>query len=349
MDHQLLPLEPRQGSGVYGLHSDPRSALVHLVPVPFDATASYGSGTAGGPLAIRRASAQVDLLDPDFGRPYRAGIHMHPVPRAIAGLNRKARIAAGPVQDAAGGIGRSPAMRKRLAAVNQAGALVNAWVSEASMALLEAGCVVGVVGGDHSVPFGSIEAHARRWPGLGILHVDAHADLREAYQGFTWSHASIFHNVLTHVPEVARVVQIGIRDFSDEEWDRITGSGGRVVAFVDTHLRDEKASGVPWSAMVSRIVGELPQRVYVSFDIDGLDPSLCPHTGTPVPGGLSFHEACLLLRAVQRSGREIVGFDLCEVAPGPRGSDWDANVGARVLYKLIGACVASRVPGIFET
>jgi agmatinase len=101
--------------------------------------------------------------------------------------------------------------------------------------------------------------------------------------------------------------------------------------------------GESWGRLVGRIVAELPRDVYISFDIDGLDPALCPHTGTPVPGGLSFAEVSALLRAVVTSGRQILGFDLSEVAPdGPGGSEWDANVGARVLYKLIGFALLSR-------
>jgi agmatinase len=95
--------------------------------------------------------------------------------------------------------------------------------------------------------------------------------------------------------------------------------------------------------MIGRAVADLPPRVWVSFDIDGLDPALCPNTGTPVPGGLSFAEAVGLLRLLTASGRKVVGFDLSEVAPGPDGrSRWDANVGARVLYKLIGFALMSQ-------
>ena len=99
--------------------------------------------------------------------------------------------------------------------------------------------------------------------------------------------------------------------------------------------------GGHWDDCCRRIVGELPRTVHVSFDIDGLSPELCPNTGTPVPGGLSFAEARHLLRVLAESGRRVVGFDLVEVAPGPRGDDWDANVGARLLYKLIGCALRS--------
>jgi agmatinase len=209
-------------------------------------------------------------------------------------------------------------------------------------ALIQAGKIVGTVGGDHGAVFGAIAAHAEAFPGMGILHFDAHADLREEYEGFHHSHASIMNNVVRRCPEVARLVQVGIRDYCDGERDLVRDSGGRIVSHYDADLAAGRFTGVTWDAQCKAIVAALPPLVYVSFDVDGLDPALCPHTGTPVPGGLSFHEASYLLGAVARSGRRIVGFDLVEVAPDPAGGEWDANVGARLLYKMIGWTLRSQ-------
>ncbi len=129
---------------------------------------------------------------------------------------------------------------------------------------------------------------------------------------------------------------MAVRDLSEEEHAFAAGSGGRIVQHHDTALARARLEGEPWAAQVRRILEPLPRDVYVTFDIDGLEPGLCPHTGTPVPGGLSFQEAAYLLAAVVRSGRRMVGFDLVEVAPDPGGGEWDGNVGARVLYKLAG-------------
>jgi agmatinase len=194
--------------------------------------------------------------------------------------------------------------------------------------------VVGV-GGDHSTVYGIIRAYAEKYPGLGVLHVDAHADLRDAYEGFTWSHASIFHNVMTRLPGVSKLVQVGIRDLGEAEFQFSEDSGGRIVTHYDARTKARQHEGVAWRDLCVEMVSALPQDVYVSFDIDGLDPTLCPHTGTPVPGGLSFAEASTLIGEVVRSGRKIVGLDLNEVAPG-LDSEWDGNVGARLLYKMIG-------------
>ena len=198
--------------------------------------------------------------------------------------------------------------------------------------------VVGLVGGDHSTPFGAIQAYAEKFPGLGILHIDAHADLRRAYEGFEWSHASIMENVSRKLPGVKKIVAVGIRDFCEEENDRMLESEGRISTHFDVDLARARRNGT-LDELFSSIAHELPENVYVSFDIDGLDPTLCPHTGTPVPGGLSFHEASALIGALAEAKKKIVGFDLNEVAPNPdseKGDEWDANVGARILYKLIG-------------
>ena len=121
----------------------------------------------------------------------------------------------------------------------------------------------------------------------------------------------------------------------------IRGSNGRIVTFFDQALADARFSGETWGQQCARIVAALPQEVYVSFDIDGLDPALCPNTGTKVPGGLSFPMACALLKTLVGSGRRLVGFDLTEVAPSKDGSEWDENVGARLLYKLCGHTLGS--------
>ena len=210
---------------------------------------------------------------------------------------------------------------------------MNDWVYEQTSALVESGKMPVVLGGDHSVPFGAIKAYVARYPGMGILHVDAHADLRNAYEGFTWSHASIFYNVVMRLP-IPKLVQVGVRDLGAAEMRIIDGSGGRIVTFFDSDIAALKERGTPFAEIADKIVAALPRDVYLSWDIDGLDPTLCPGTGTPVPGGLSWNEAIGLLRAIRRAKKRIVGLDLCEVAPGE--TEWDANVGARLLYKMIG-------------
>jgi agmatinase len=325
------------GTGVFGLPHGAADAEVVLIPVPFAATVSYGGGAESGPEAILAASRQVDVYDLQTGRPYRRGIHMlEPDPRIVAAAARARELAA-PIL---GRGGAGPGDAAAVAEVDAAGALVHEVVEAATARLLQQGRLPGVVGGDHSVPLGAIAAAARAHGTIGILHVDAHADLRAAYQGFRWSHASIMDNVLREVPGVGRLVQVGIRDLCEEEMERIRQSEGRVVTHFDPEWRRRRFRGATFDRLCQEAVDALPGQVWVSFDIDGLDPALCPGTGTPVPGGLGFAEACHLLECLVGSGRRIAGFDLCEVAPG--ASEWDANVGARVLYKLCGFSLLGR-------
>ncbi|HQQ12694.1 MAG TPA: arginase family protein, partial [Bacteroidales bacterium] len=167
----------------------------------------------------------------------------------------------------------------------------------------------------------------------GILQLDAHLDLRNAYEGFKYSHASIFYNAL-QFDAITKLVQVGIRDYCEEEADFVRSSNGRITVFYDRDIRKRMFEGSSWRELTDEMIAELPDKVYVSIDIDGLDPKLCPNTGTPVPGGLQFEELIYMLNRLKASGKEIIGFDLCEVAPGE--DEWDGNVGARVLYQLIG-------------
>ena len=143
------------------------------------------------------------------------------------------------------------------------------------------------------------------------------------------------------LPAITRLVQVGIRDYSRAERQYCEQLGERARCFYADDLFRRRADGQPWAEVTRAILAELPPRVYVSFDIDGLDQPWCPHTGTPVPGGLSYAEAVYLIEELATSGRRIIGFDLCEVAPGPEGDEWDANVGARLLYKLCGCVLRS--------
>jgi agmatinase len=342
-----MPFDPNApasaDSGVFGLPHTEAEASVVLVPVPWEATTSYGGGASAGPRAIRRASAQVDLFDLDVEKPYEAGIHMLAESEEILAANASGKELAAKIIEA-GGAGEDPALLASLARVNELSAKVNAWVHAETARLLDAGKIVGIVGGDHSVPYGALTALATKHPSFGVLHFDAHSDTRRAYEGFAHSHASIMFNVLAGVPQVSKLVQVGIRDVCEEEIDYCKGQGARVRMFSDRELVKRRHAGEPFAKTVKEIVAELPAEVWVSFDIDGLDPRFCPHTGTPVPGGLDTSDVVAILRELAASGKRIVGFDLNEVAPNPRdeSDEWDGNVGARMLYKLVGFTLASQ-------
>ena len=192
---------------------------------------------------------------------------------------------------------------------------------------------MGYSAGDHSTSLGLINAISEKHGEFGILQIDAHMDLREAYEGFEFSHASIMFNALKRI-QVSKLVQVGIRDYSEQEYAYSLSLKQRCSVFLDEVLQEESWNGKSWSHQVQDIVAELPQKVYLSFDMDGLEPTLCTKTGTPVPGGLSFNEATFLIQSLADSGREIVGFDVSECG----NHVWDANVASRILFR-ISTCV----------
>ncbi len=333
---------PPSESGLFGLNSSAADAALHLIPVPWEVTTSYGRGTSNGPAAILRASRQVDLFDLELGEAWRAGYFMHEIPETWSDRNRLLKEKAQELLEFSENSETSESSETMLAEINQASAELNNWVEELASKSLALGKIVGVIGGDHSAPFGLIRAIHKKFQGeFGILHIDAHADLRNAYQGYDHSHASIMHNVIEQIPPKV-LVQVGIRDFCREEYDysearRSKKDVGRIVTHYDRNLKKRLFAGESFDAIVQSIISDLPQNVYISFDIDGLDPALCPSTGTPVPGGFSFDQAASIISALATSGKRIVGFDLNEVSePEPGESEWDANVGARLLFKLCG-------------
>lgn len=318
---------------LFGLPFDYASARTIVFGVPWEVTVSYRQGTASAPQQILDASPQLDLYDFDNPQGWKQGIYMPPIDPGLLAKNNYYR------QQAALIIARleqdkplydEPNLTPILAEINQAGTDLNQLLFERTRTAINDGKKVGVIGGDHSVSLGYMQALAERYPDFGILHIDAHADLRDAYEGFEFSHASIMFNALK-IPQISRLVQVGIRDISQVEIETIDRSQGRVVGYYDALIKQQLYSGNTWMSICKEAIAHLPQQVYISFDVDGLDPKLCPETGTPVPGGLELEQAFCLCREVVRSGREIIGFDLCEVG----NAEWDGNVGARIVYKLV--------------
>ena len=295
---------------------------------------SYNAGTAGGPDNIREGSLQLDLYDADVKDAWKIGVFMPETSEEWLSKSDEHReiveeyiglLEKGEPQDAL-------FMRNMAQKVNRATDDMVRWVHGETKHLLKKGKFVGLIGGDHSTPLGYLQALSEMHPdGFGVLQVDAHCDLRDAYEGFTHSHASIFYNALKF-EAIHKLVQVGIRDYCEDELHYIDRSNGRVTTFFDQTLKERQFEGETWRTLCDEIVATLPQKVYISFDIDGLDPKLCPDTGTPVPGGFDLQEVFYLFKRVVESGRKIIGFDLNEVGG---EFEWDGNVGARAVYKMI--------------
>ena len=318
---------------IFGFHTTENEAEVLLIPIPWDSTASYGKGSSAGPKAVLDASVQLDFFHPELQNASDTKVFMTPISEEWKQINDKLSERTTKYInfiENGGDLKQSKEHQETISEIAVAQNYLRDNLKKRSAKAINNGQKVGVVGGEHSVPLGLIDALADKHASFGILQMDAHADLRKGYEGFAQSHASIMYNALQH-KSVASLVQVGVRDISQGEIDFIDADK-RITSFFDWDLKSRQFEGALWSDQCKDIVSSLPQKVYISFDIDCLKPHLCPNTGTPVPGGLEFEEAIYLLFEVVKSGRDIIGFDLCEVAPG--NTKVDAIVGGRILWNL---------------
>ena len=337
---EILNFDPNAaatcGSGIYGLPHGSEESKIILIPVEWELTTSYNKGTVDGPAAIMEASMQVDLCHHDYPNLWRSGIWMDEFPQDLRALHDNISSLSDKIIAAveSGDADENPQKYQGYYhEIEQATEKMNAWLKDRIRYWKSQGKIVGLVGGDHSIPLAYHQYFSEEGTSYGILHADAHLDLREAFEGFRYSHASIFRNTL-QFDNVKKLVQTGIRDYCHQEKEFVRQSNGRIKVFFDRDVRRRLFEGDNWKTIVDEMIEELPEKVYISIDIDALDPKLCPSTGTPVPGGMEYEELAYLLNRIKESGKDIIGFDLCEVSPGE--NDWDGNVGARMLFHLCG-------------
>jgi len=323
---------------LFGLPFNYEESEVIVLPVPWEVTVSYNAGTAKGPQAMLEASLQVDLFDADLPDAWQHGIYMMGVSETWKTKSKQLRLQAQEhfrMLESGVSEGSTEAQKK----INEATDDLRKWVFEQTKTFLDKGKLVILAGGDHSTPLGYMQALSTKHESFGILQIDAHADLRNSYEGFTHSHASIMFNAIQN-DGISHLVQVGLRDVCQEEIDLIN-TNNKIKAFFYSDIQNSIYSGQTWKKVSSEIVEALPEYVYLSIDIDGLDPKYCPNTGTPVPGGLELEQLFFLVRELIKSGRKIIGFDLVEVAPGQ--DEWDANVGIRLLYKICNLMIKSNM------
>jgi agmatinase len=334
------PSNPK--NNIFGLPFKEEESRLIILPVPWEVTVSYGAGTSRAAEHVFHASMQVDLFDAETDDAWRKGIYMRQPDKKILMrsdyLRKEAELyinftSKGEMME------RNSFMCKSLKEINEGSAMLNQWVYEQTRSLLNAGKLVALLGGDHSTPLGYFKAIAERHGDFGILQIDAHCDLRKSYENFDYSHASVMYNALREIPGLKRLVQVGVRDYCLEESDYIRDSHDQVITWFDKDIKGRIFEGQSWKQIVDEIVSHLPDKVYISFDIDGLDPKSCPNTGTPVPGGLETEQVFYLVRQIIQSGRKFIGFDLVEI--GIAETEWDSNVGARILWKLCNLLIAS--------
>jgi agmatinase len=324
---------------IFGLPFTAEESEIIIIPVPWEVTVSYGSGASDGPDAILEASFQVDLHHQEFPELWKLGMYLDLNEQTAKWADNSVKykeLAQEVIHTLERGdaIENHPELQSDLDQINKICGELKDELRERVLYWIKKGKKVALLGGDHSTPLGYYEALATQHDDFGILHLDAHMDLRHAYEGFTYSHASIMYNALK-ISQISKIVQVGIRDFCKQEVETVFEEGNRVIVHTDMDLKAETFRGITWEQQCEQIIAALPQKVTISFDIDGMYPWYCPNTGTPVPGGFSFEQAAFLFSKLADSGKEIIGFDLVEVAPGD-DDDWDGNVGARMLYHLCG-------------
>jgi agmatinase len=330
-------------NNVFGLPFTEAEARVVILPVPWEVTVSFGSGTARSSEQIMKASLQVDLFDPEFPEGWREGFYLRETDRKILlksdYLRKEAElyidyISKGDLVE------NNQFMCRTLKEVNEGSHFLNNWVYQQTKSLLDQNKLVAILGGDHSTPLGYMKALAEKHGSFGIIQIDAHCDLRNGYEGFNYSHASIMYNALNEIEQLQTLVQVGVRDYSQGEYEYIQQNRNRIKTYFDKDIRFRQFEGETWKQICTEIVSQLPDKIYISFDVDGLDPKLCPNTGTPVQGGFETEQVFYLFNKVRESGKQIIGFDLVEVSTSDTG--WDANVGARILFKLCNLLVSDR-------
>ncbi len=322
-------------NNIFGLPFTEEEARLVILPVPWEVTVSYGAGTSRAAEHIYKASKQVDIFDTDGKAGWKQGFFMKDIDRRILTksdyLRKEAElyidyISRGELVE------KNKFMCKSLKEINEGSLLLNQWVYDQTKLLLDKGKLVCLLGGDHSTPLGFMKALAEKHGAYGILQVDAHCDLRKGYEYFSYSHASVMYNALAEIPAITKLVQVGVRDYCEEEWNYVCNSNFRVITYLDKAIKEREYEGERWKTIVDEIINHLPEKVYLSFDIDGLDRKFCPNTGTPVPGGFDVEQIIYLVKKICESGRQLIGFDLVEISIGQ--TDWDSNVGARILWRL---------------
>ncbi len=325
-------------NNIFGLPFKTSDARLVFIPVPWDVTASNFPGTSSGPENILRHSYQIDLFAPAAVNAWKFGMAMEDIDSDTTRMNAKIRKKAEELMkllEDGNEAETNDNMLSILETVNTACEELIARIESKSTNYIKNNQLPFLVGGDHSISGGLIRALEKE-NSFGILQIDAHADLRYAYQGFKHSHASVMRNVLG-LSGVVKIVQVGIRELCPEELEIIKGNHNRITTFFDHDISRRIFNGATWNSICNEIVDGLPEKVYITFDVDGLNPSLCPGTGTPVPGGLSYNQAVYLIETLLRSGRQIIGADLVETGQ----QNIDGMISCRLLFQMASIMIQS--------
>lgn len=318
-----------KSNGIFGLPFTEDDSEIVIIPVEWDVTTSFRDGTSKTPETLRELSPQIELFHPKRGHFWKKGIAYSDLKNDYKKITETLRIdAKSIIEQLEENLELTPILKKFQSDINKESEKLNNTIYEHTLDLLKKNKKTILLGGDHSCSFGHIKALSDSIKNVSILQIDAHMDLREKYEGFSHSHASIIRNI-KELTSVKKITQVGIRDFCEEE--KIYAAENNITVFYDSDLKENAYIGKNWHSQCEDIINTLTDNVYITLDIDGLTPANCPNTGTPVPGGLEYSETIYLLEMLKQSKKTIVGADLVEVSP---HGEVDTIIGMQLLYQL---------------
>lgn len=294
----LPPILPFNFGGLDEKLSSFKNARFVILPVPYDLTASYGSGIRDGPLAIIEASTHMELYDEELrANTYEAGIHTLSQMKPTT-------------------LGHEEIIKR---------------VQEASSYIIKSNKIPVMLGGEHSITLGMVKALKKKYPNLSVLQFDAHADMRDSYQDNPFNHAC----VARRISEICPIVQVGIRSLSEDEAIFLRKGAKRQKQKITTYYADIKNGKFSSQTKLwSKIVKHLTNDVFITIDLDVFDPSIMPAIGTPEPGGMGWYDVLGILKAVIAK-KNTVGFDVVELCPIP-GNIAPNFLAAKLIYRIMG-------------
>ena len=313
----------------------PADADLVIVSAPWSVTSDYGHGATYTPDAVIDASTYGNLYDVESGFSAEGRVATAVIDYNIQELSehlgRDAERSANRSFDGATPVAEHAT--RKVKHINEGFAEMHDSIYKQTKHWVSQGKRVAVVGGDHSVSFGAVKAVAEHYKELGVLFIDAHADYAHEDETFAYSHRTVARNIVEEIPSVSRLVEVGVRDIDKSEMDMLVAND-KIELFLAERVAAKRFEGECWGNLCREMVDKLPQKVYVSLDIDALKVEFCTHTNSPVPGGMTFDEVVYLVNCVVKSGREIVGFDITEVVSNI-DDKMDAIVAVRLLTKMI--------------
>ncbi len=325
-------------ASIFGLPVTYEESRLLLLAVPWDLTCSFRTGTSEAPRKIYDMSFQIDLYDRDYPEEWKKGIFYDDAlsDRLVSTTQKYFPW----LEEHRKKLYYGKTDLELIKEINRINAVVFEEIQRKIREHHDRNKKIGIIGGEHSVTYNAVKVLAETCEEFSIVQIDAHADLREAYEGLEFSHASVMFNLLRDVPAVKKIINLGLRDYSHCEAERIK-TDKRLFAPDFLTLRGAQFQGKTWQKIIEDFLSEIPtEHIYISFDIDGLDVPFCSGTGTPVPGGLTFAEAEFFLKSLVKAGKKIIGFDLVETASSDN-NELNYIVATHLLYKLSLLCLAA--------